>query len=277
MTKPTLALPAALPWPLPAFGAWGTAWLCFILLAQTPLPAALAVLAALALPGWLAWHTPGLLRRVLLVAGFPVSALVQGQPGVPAWVWLLPLALLLALYPMRAWRDAPLFPTGARALDGLAALIGPAAPRRILDAGCGLGHGLHALRREWPAARLTGLEHSAPLALLARLRCAGMAVLRGDMWRHGWHDYDLVYLFQRPESMPRAWDKARREMRPGSWLVSLEFGIEGREPDLRLQQPGEREVLAWRIPAAAEAPSAPQPAARGADKAQGHGVTCAPA
>ena len=31
-----------------------------------------------------------------------------------------PLAVLLALYPVQAWRDAPLFPTAPDALDGLA-------------------------------------------------------------------------------------------------------------------------------------------------------------
>ena len=37
----------------------------------------------------------------------------------------------------------------------------------------------------------------------------------------------MVYLFQRPESMQRAWDKARRDMRPGTWMVSLEFDVQG--------------------------------------------------
>jgi hypothetical protein len=33
----------------------------------------------------------------------------------------------------------------------------------------------------------------------------------------------MVYLFQRPETMPRAVEKAKAEMKPGAWLVSLEF------------------------------------------------------
>lgn len=35
----------------------------------------------------------------------------------------------------------------------------------------------------------------------------------------------MVYLFQRPESMPRAADKAARELRRGAWLASLEFAV----------------------------------------------------
>jgi hypothetical protein len=37
----------------------------------------------------------------------------------------------------------------------------------------------------------------------------------------------MVYLFQRPESMERAWCKARAEMAPGSWLASLDFAVPG--------------------------------------------------
>jgi hypothetical protein len=43
------------------------------------------------------------------------------------------------------------------------------------------------------------------------------------MWRSDWRDCALVYLFQRPESLPRAVAKAADELRPGAWLVSLEF------------------------------------------------------
>jgi hypothetical protein len=45
----------------------------------------------------------------------------------------------------------------------------------------------------------------------------------GDIWQDHWGTYDMVYLFQRPETMPRAVEKAKAEMRPGAWLVSLEF------------------------------------------------------
>jgi hypothetical protein len=47
--------------------------------------------------------------------------------------------------------------------------------------------------------------------------------------------------------MGPAWHKARREMPPGSWLVSLDFPVEGVSPQLSLQQPGERAVFAYRL------------------------------
>jgi SAM-dependent methyltransferase len=174
---------------------------------------------------------------------------------MPAWVWLLLLLPVLAAYPLRAWRDAPFFPTPKAALTGLDALMQP--PQRVLDAGCGLGHGLAALHRLWPQAELHGVEWSPLLAWATAGRCRYAHVRRGDMWAGSWAGHDLVYVFQRPESMARAHEKARRELAPGAWLVSLEFGVPGIEASASLQgAPGgagaqRRPVWAYRMPAAA--------------------------
>lgn len=213
-----------LPWPLPALLAWGIAWLVFIALSTLGVAPWLALLAASALgvPLCLWGSTPW--RRVFILAGFPLSLLASGAAlSVPAWAWLAALALLLLLYPINAWRDAPLFPTPAGALRGLAALAPLSAQARIVDAGCGVGDGLRELHREYPAARLEGLEWSWPLRLACAWRCRFAQVRRADIWAADWSAYDMVYLFQRPESMPRAAAKAAGELKRGAWLASLEF------------------------------------------------------
>ena len=215
-----------IPWPLPAVLVWAAAWLAFTGLRQVgpPLVAVLlacgvGVLGSLLAASW--W------RRGLIVLGFPLSLALTGAAMLPAWAWLAPLALLLLVYPLNAWRDAPLFPTPRGALQGLqlAAPLPPGAA--VLDAGCGLGDGLLALRAAFPQARLDGLEWSWPLALLCRLRCPWARVRRGDIWAETWAGYQMVYLFQRPESMARAAAKARAEMVPDSWLISLAFEVPG--------------------------------------------------
>jgi SAM-dependent methyltransferase len=247
-------LPWPWPWPVPALFAWLLAWVVFAAAAAAGVPPALAFLFALGAGGAVAMAASGLWRRALAAAGFPLSALALGAlPALPAWGWLLAALPLLLAYPLRAWRDAPFFPTPADALVGLdqaVVLASAGEGARVLDAGCGLGHGLQALRRVWPQARLEGLEWSRPLAWGAAWRCRSArvaSVTRGDMWAASWAGFDVVYLFQRPESMARAMAKAERELAPGRWLVSLEFPVPGRTPLARCGAAGGRPVWVYRI------------------------------
>ena len=171
-------------------------------------------------------------------------ASADGKPVAPTnsrnalpWIALVcaGATMLLALYPVHSWRDAPMFPTPAGALRGLARLawLDGASPR-VADAGCGLGDALRELRREYPHARLEGLEWSWALRWACALRCRFMRVpvriRRADIWAADWTPYAMVYLFQRPESMPRAVRKAERELRCGAWMASLEFEATGLQP-----------------------------------------------
>lgn len=240
----------SLIWPLPALFTWALAWAVYLLLmgglGLASLPAfsvALLVSAAAAWTGRTPW------RRVFMVGGFPLSVWATGAAGGwPAWAWLLPLLVLLVLYPLNAWRDAPLFPTPASALQGLAEAAPLKPGARVVDAGCGLGAGLNELHRVYPQARLDGWEWSWPLTLLCRLRCRFARVRRADIWAEDWSAYDMVYLFQRPESMARAMDKAACEWPAGRWLVSLEFEATGYRPHARLETPGGKPVWLYQTP-----------------------------
>jgi SAM-dependent methyltransferase len=232
---------------LPALLAWALAWLSYVGLRDLAPGPAWAWLVAALLGGAAALAVAGHWRRLLVAAGFPLSSLALGATA-PAWVWLLAALALLLAYPLRAWADAPFFPTPERALLQLATALPLPPGARVLDAGCGLGHGLVALRAVWPQARIAGIEWSAPLAWLCARRCRYASVRRGDMWVLPWTGHDLVYLFQRPESMVRAWTKACTEMAPGRHLVSLEFAVPGVEPLLQLDAGGGRPLWVYRVP-----------------------------
>ena len=244
--------PRRWPWPLPALAVWAVAWLAWSAargagLATWPSFGAITLAGVLAAcPASTPW------RRLFVGAGFPASALATGvAAGWPAWAWLAPLVALALLYPAHAWHDAPLFPTPHGALDGVGRRIRLGDGARVLDAGCGLGAGLSALRRAFPRARLSGVEWSRPLALVCRWRLrrdAALDVVRGDMWRHDWSAYRLVYLFQRPESMARAVAKASRELAPGSWLASLEFEASELVAEHVVELDGGRPVWLYRAP-----------------------------
>ena len=249
LPRPLLARLPLPRWPLPALLAWAAGWMAMLALGRMQaLPPALAMVGGVLVAAAPALFAGTFWRRVIVAAGFPLSLLASGAGAVlPPWAWLLPLAALALAYPVTAWRDAPVFPTPRDALAGLDRHVALGASASVLDAGCGLGHGLRALRAVWPQARLAGVERSWPLAVATRLRCPWARVARGNMWRASWAAHDLVYLFQRPESMVRALAKADAEMRAGSWLVSLEFEAAGRRPHARMDMPSGRPVWIYRI------------------------------
>ena len=232
-------------WPLSALEVWVAAWAVQALLHGVG--GELAFLGGTLAGAALAWLHTAPWRRVIAALGFPVSALALGWQGAaPAWLWLAPLALLWWLYPRRSWTEAPLFPTPRGALAPLAvhAPLPPGA--RVLDAGCGLGDGLRELLHALPRAQVEGVEWSRPLAWLARWRVPGARVRQGDLWADDWSAFALVYVFQRPESMPRVWAKACAEMGEGAWLVSLDFAVPDVAPVATWQLAGGKSVWVYR-------------------------------
>ncbi|MFM9916174.1 MAG: class I SAM-dependent methyltransferase [Rhizobacter sp.] len=241
-----------LPWPLPALLNWAFAWAVYSVLHAVDAPSIMALLCGAgvgALPAVLSPWPLTRWRRAFLATGFPLSLALSGSAhDVPAWAWLLPLGLLALLYPLKAWRDAPFFPTPHGALQGLKRLVPLPDAARVLEAGCGLGDGLLELHAEYPTARFDGIEWSWPLRWACQWRCGFARVIRGDLWTADWSAFQLVYLFQRPESMPRAIEKARRELPSGAWMASLEFEAVQLQPDAVHACPDGRTVWLYQLP-----------------------------
>lgn len=137
--------PGGLRWPALALLSWAA---CFAVwrLFGPDWPAAIVasglglILAGLHRQTW---------RRLIVAAGFPLALLFTGT-DLPAWIWLIPLAVLVLAYPRRGWSDAPLFPTPRRAAR--AARACPIARRRP-----GAGRRLRSGRRiDGPSPRLSG-------------------------------------------------------------------------------------------------------------------------
>jgi SAM-dependent methyltransferase len=238
-----------LTWPIPALLAWASSWLIFKGLQTVGLSETVALVIAAFWGGFLSKlvHTP--MRKALIVLGFPMSMVVSSATiSVPPIGWLILLLLIVLVYPRKAWRDAPLFPTPKQALRELPEHIQLPADARILDAGSGMGDGLIALRQAYPRADLNGVEMSWPLRVLSAMRCSFANIRQGDIWLVDWRSFDMVYLFQRPESMPRAVEKAEAELRRGAWLVSLEFEAKDLKPTAVFYCRDNRPVWMYQVP-----------------------------
>jgi hypothetical protein len=147
----------------------------------------------------------------------------------PLWACAA-LALLLLVYG-RIWASrVPLFFSSASAQDALRSLLPRDRPIAFLDAGCGDARVIEHLATARPDSRFEGIEHALVPWLMARLRCwkheGAYYVRRGDLWGHGLTQYDVVFAYLSPAVMLRFWEKASREMRPGSLLVTA-FAVPG--------------------------------------------------
>lgn len=166
------------------------------------------------------------------LAFVPLAVLASRLPVAPAW-YLGGFVLLLLVF----WRTdrsrVPLYLSNRRTAAALAALL-PDRPCVVIDLGCGDGGLLRRLARLRPDCRFLGVEHAPLTWLWARLAALGQANCRvelGDFWARPLGGFDVVHAFLSPAPMPRLWDKARAEMRPGSALVSNSFAIPGVAPD----------------------------------------------
>ena len=134
-------------------------------------------------------------------------------PTLPAWAWLLAAAAAAAGLPAAGLARCAVLSDAApmRLAAAWTPAVGAAAAR-VLDAGCGLGHGLAALRRAVAAgASCTGVEWSPPLACAAALRCRWARVRRGDMWAASWAGLRPRLPLPAPGEHGARFDKAARE------------------------------------------------------------------
>ncbi|MBA3904125.1 MAG: methyltransferase type 12 [Rhodocyclaceae bacterium] len=155
------------------------------------------------------------------------------QLDLPPWLYLAAFGLLVSVY-WRTFRgDVPLYLSNQATAEAARALLPKRGGVRAIDLGAGTGGLLRHLASGRPDGLFTGIEHAPLPFLLARLAASDLSnctVMRGDFWHHPLGPYDMVYAFLSPLPMPRLWEKAKAEMRPGSLLVSNSFPVPDVEP-----------------------------------------------
>lgn len=178
---------------------------------------------------------------------------VAAVASLPAWVYGLGFVVLLGIYWTTFKTQVPLFLSNRITVHRLAAWLPDDKPLHVLDVGSGTGAfvtRLACLRPNWP---VSGIE-SAPAPFLVSRWLArhrpNVHVMRADFWKHDIAGYDVIYAFLSPVPMRELWRKARREMRPGAWLVSNSFPIPELEPQARVHVDDARgtHLYCYRIP-----------------------------
>jgi hypothetical protein len=216
--------------------------LFLLLRAGTPVSLAgaglLQGICAAALSGWRRL-APWWLAIQLL---FPLALLAGVSLQLPPTLFLGGFLILLLIYWSTFRTQVPYYPSGRRAWDAVAAVLPPDRPLFVIDIGSGLGGLVLDLARRRPESTVVGIE-LAPLpwlasALRARLAGSSARFVRGDYEHLDLGDYDAVFAYLSPAAMDGLWRKASAEMRPGSLLLSYEFNIGAKPPDINIMPTG---------------------------------------
>jgi ubiquinone/menaquinone biosynthesis C-methylase UbiE len=127
---------------------------------------------------------------------------------------------------------AALNPGYSRHLRMSARRLGAPGDGSLLDLCCGTGISTEALRREYPGARITGLDASAEMLAVARdkERLAGIEFLHGDAMdpRPLSGGYDGILMAYGIRNMPdadRCLQEVRELLRPGGTVCFHEYSV----------------------------------------------------
>ncbi|MFC0133030.1 SAM-dependent methyltransferase [Massilia eurypsychrophila] len=173
---------------------------------------------------------------------FPLALLAGVALQLPPMLFLGGFLILLLIYWSTFRTQVPYYPSGRRAWDAVAAVLPPDRPLFFIDIGSGLGGLVLDLARRRPESTFVGIE-LAPLpwlasALRARLAGGSARFVRGDYEHLDLGAYDAVFAYLSPAAMDGLWRKASTEMRPGSLLLSYEFNIGAKPPDINIMPTG---------------------------------------
>lgn len=182
-------------------------------------------------------HLAGLARWWLLIQLLFVPAIVLVLTlQLPPNFFLAAFLILLAVYWSTFRTQVPLYLSSRKVWKALELLLPQEAPGKqftFMDLGSGIGGVLAHLAKARPDGHYSGVE-AAPLPfLLSKLRLSARPnckVRWGSLWDCDLSKYDVVFAYLSPVPMDELWQKARREMRPGTAFISNTFVVAEQPP-----------------------------------------------
>lgn len=201
-------------------------------LQPSPLPFALLCGAVAASFSRLA----GLARWWLIIQfAFAPALVLMLALDIPPGFFLAAFLVMLVVYWSTFHTQVPLYLSSKKVWQALETKLPTDRPFKLVDLGSGIGGVLTHLATTHPHGRFHGVE-AAPLPFIwswLRIRSGGFgncSVSWSSLWDTDLSQYDVVFAYLSPVPMEALWDKARKEMRPGSLFVSNTFAVPDQPP-----------------------------------------------
>lgn len=124
----------------------------------------------------------------------------------------------------------------------------PMTPNQVLiDLGCGDGRVLRSAGRKYSIKGI-GYEINLMACLYANILCFGcrrIEIRRCSFWNRKLTEADVVFCYLFPDVLKKLADKFRKELRPGTIVVSCNFPIPGFQAEriIRLSCPSDQDPI----------------------------------
>lgn len=182
----------------------------------------------------------GLARWWLFIQfAFAPALVLMLALNIPPGFFLAAFLVMLVVYWSTFRTQVPLYLSSDKVWQALASRLPTEQPFTLIDLGSGIGGVLTFLARALPQGKYHGIE-SAPLPFLwswLRIKFGGFrncTVHWGNFWNNDLGQYDVVFAYLSPVPMEALWQKARKEMRPGSLFISNTFAVPEQPPQEKL-------------------------------------------
>jgi len=177
---------------------------------------------------------------IFINASFPAALYGFNALELPAWLYLAAFLISLAIFWNAGGERVPLYLTNRQTWQALHELLQQKQEFSFIDIGCGICGTVRYLAAKNPDCRFTGVEN-APLPFAvswfrqALMPLGNLDVRYGDFWQQDFSRFDVVYCFLSPQPMHRLYEKAAKEMKAGTILISNSFSITDHQPKQSLE------------------------------------------
>jgi len=150
--------------------------------------------------------------------------------SLPSWIFAIPFAALALLHAPALWTRVPYYPTSRAAYPLILAELPPETNFTFIDIGCGCGDLLLFLRQHRPLGTYYGVEIGVLPFVVSKIKAllygrGSISIHFQDLKRTPLNEFDYVYAFLSPAAMTQVWQKANREMKPGSTFITNSFEV----------------------------------------------------
>lgn len=187
----------------------------------------------------------------LIHAGFAPCIWLALQSHIPPTYYLLAFILLLLTFRSAASEQVPLYFSNIQTAEHLSRIVPENA--KFIDLGAGIGSLLIPLAQCRPDLHLSGIDNAPLPWLIGKFRSLAhphIHWLWGNLWNHPLSSHTVAYCFLSPAPMEALWNKAKKEMPPGSLFISKDFAIPNTPimTEAYLDETSDEVLLIYKIP-----------------------------